>query len=299
MKPKVDPNSIKIIQFGVGSFTKQGGKFFAVPVNASVKQALHEMVKATFEAMKKDSAQSKEYDPSDEQAAKKYLHFPINHAWCKRLRDLHEAVNLRSSINALEKPGNISCYFAQLVDDQENRWTAVRRSSQFKGALKKNVISAITGTLEIMEQSIFLLDNDFDLIINDDTVHILRPKAFESLADLKHAILAAAASNIQKIQDELHFVNFKPIQAYAVKHIRAAQSIASIRSQNLKDIEFSTLQLACQEHGVDISTPNDQIEIDKQDVLKFLDILDRRLYTSELIPNEPERFKAASRQKIP
>lgn len=299
MQLKLDPDNTEITQFGVGSFTKQGGKFFAVPINVSVKQALRGMVKVTFEAMKKDSAQSKQYDPSDEQAAKKYLHFPTNHAWCKRLRDLHEAVNLRSSINALKNPADISYYFAKLADDQENRWTAVRRSSQFKGALKKSVISEITGTLGIVDQSIFLLDSDFDLIIDNDTVHILKPKAFESLANLKQIILAAAVSNIKKIKRELSFVNFDPIQAYAVKHIRAAQSIASIRSQNLKGITSKNLKLECQKYNVNVSINNGQIEINRQDVSEFLDILDRRLYTDGLIPNKPERFKAASRKKLP
>lgn len=76
------------------------------------------------------------------------------------------------------------------------------------------------------------MDNDFDFIIQNDLIHILRPSGLEFTAQLQKAIMDAVPANIASIASEIDFVNFDSISQYAQNHPRAARYIASIKSQS-------------------------------------------------------------------
>lgn len=299
MKLEFDLENVTVTEFGVGRDEGDARTFAAVPVDADVQAALREMVQATWEALQNEEDGPVRYEPSEKHGSTEYCYVPLADEMASALRELHEATNLRSDAEALADPTNVFCYFVRLTDKENRRLTALRRASQFKGVLKKRLIQFVSDTLKLIRDDVFKLDTDFDLLVDDDRVHILRPSGFEFVGKLQQAILGAVPENIEAIRKELPFVDFTGIEAYAAKHTRAARYLASIRTQkSTKDIDKSLLEKACKQAGVEVSDSNGKLTIAVGHEMGFLELLDRRRYELELVKGQPERFKAAKRTRL-
>ena len=214
------------------------------------------------------------------------------------LVNLHKAVNLPVFATAMKNPNTILCYFVRLIDQEGKRLTGLRQATYFKGVLNKKLLRIIDDTLMLVEDRVFKLDNDFDLLIDSDRLHIWRPKAFETMNEMKQTILDAVHNNVEELKREIPHVDFEAIESYASKHTRAARSLASIRRQNVKDIESHLLQDLCRRTGIEFEDVDGKMYIPKRHIMGFLGILDRRRYGIELIQDSPEFYKAASRLKL-
>ena len=124
------------------------------------------------------------------------------------------------------------------------------------------------------------------------------PSAFEFLGRLKQAILNAVPDNLSAIASDLAFVEFSGIEQYAKSHPRAARYLASIRSQTLQGVDQQSLEALCQSTGVAFQNANGKIEVVSGSEMGFLEVLDRRRYHLQLVPNQPEQFRASSRTRI-
>jgi hypothetical protein len=294
-----DLKSIATVQFGVGRDEIGGQRFVEMPVDGRVQDALREMVEATWTSMREHSATPERYDPSEKHAAVEYLHLPVTDRWAEAMRALHTAHNLDMDSQALTDPTDVFCYFSRMTDRAGSRLTALRRATQFKGSLKSRFIRLATDALKLVQDRLFRLDSDFDLLIDSANLHILRPASFEFAARLQPAILSAVPENVALIQKDLPFVDFTGIEEYANKHPRAARYLASIQSQGEgRKVDLVRLKRQCRNTGVEFVHANGKISVSDENVLGFLEVLDRRRYDVELVKGEPERFKAASRQKI-
>lgn len=145
----------------------------------------------------------------------------------------------------------------------------------------------------------FKLDNDFDLLVDSQSVHILRPSGFEFAGQLQDAILNAVPKNVAALQKDLAFVDFAAVQAYAGAHPRAARYLASIRAQKVtKNIDKNALKRLCKDTGVEVKESKGKLLVGNDHIMGFLEVLDRRRYELELVKGTPERFRAASRRKL-
>lgn len=301
MKLAFDINKVTLVEFGVGRDDGNGQTFVAVPVDAKVQTALREMTQATWQTMQQDEDGPTKYEPSDKHASIEYLYLPLADDLAAGVRDLHQAVNLPLDTAALTAPADVFCYFVRLTDNKQRTLTALRRATQFKGIVKnKNRLVRLTDdTLQIVEDTIFKLDSDFDLLIDAKNVHILRPSGFEFAGKLQQAILGAVPGNVAAIKTELTFIAFDSIELYATKHPRAARYLASIRGQEeMKNIDKTALKKLCNSTGVDVSESKGKITISGGHEMAFLQVLDRRRYQLELVKDKPEKFVAASRKAI-
>jgi hypothetical protein len=301
MKLEFDLGDVTVTAFGVGRDDRDGQTFVAVPVDAKVQSALREMVQGTWDAMNKGGDGPAKYEPSEKHAGTEYLYLPLGDELATSVRDLHQAATLDINAAALSDPSDVFCYFARLTDKKQRRLTALRRATQFKGVLKsKNrLVRMLDDTLEIIEDTVFKLDNDFDLLIDAKNVHILRPSGFEFAGKLQQAILDAVPENIKAIGKDLTFVEFDGIEAYARKHPRAARYLASIRGQEeTKNIDKSLLKRLCKQTGVEIAESKGKVVVTGGNEMGFLEVLDRRRYEVSLVKEKPERYRAASRRKI-
>lgn len=301
MKVDFDFENVGLTEFGVGLDNGNGQSFVAVPVDVAVQSVLREMVEATLGAMQKDEDGPGKYEPSEKHGATEYLYLPLDDDLAVSVRQLHEAVNLAVNAKALSDPTNVFCYFARLTDKKGRHLTALRRATQFKGVLKSknHLVRMLDDTLKVIEDTVFKLDNDFDLLVDGSNVHILRPSAFEFAGHLQQAILDAVPENVKAIAKDLAFVAFESIQTYASKHPRAARYLASIRAQKeTKSIDKALLKKLCKQTGVEITDSKGEITVTDGHEMGFLEVLDRRRYELELVKGSPERFKAGSRKKI-
>jgi hypothetical protein len=289
---------VRATEFGVGRDDHGGQSFCFIPVDGDVQAALREMAEATWQAMDEMNDSPPSYEPSEKYAGTEYVQLPLQDDFGTSMRELHQANNLPINAMALSDPGKIYCYFARLMDQQGRRLTALRRATQFKGVLRSRLIRLVTDALKLVEDKIFKLDNDFDLLIDATDIHILRPSGFEFASGLQEAVLDAVPENVKFIQRDLKFVDFTSVQAYASKHPRAARYLASIRSQDTKNVDKGALKKLCKSTGVTIGTSNGKITVEESHVMGFLEVLDRRRYELELVKGSAERFKAASRRRI-
>jgi Domain of unknown function (DUF4868) len=153
--------------------------------------------------------------------------------------------------------------------------------------------------MKLVEDDVFKLDRDFDLLIDANNVHVLRPKSFELVSELQTAILNAVPTNVRAIERQLEFVDFAGIQAYATRHPRAARYLASIRDQQIHNISRRALTDYCRANGVELQRVGRKIAVSDDHVMAFLEILDRRRYEVNLVADAPpELFRAGSRQKV-
>jgi len=294
-----DLQNVIVTEFGVGRDDGHSTSFVAVPVNGEAQRILREMVVATWEALHKNVDHLAKYEPSEKHGNTECLYLPLNDQLSASVRELHEAANIALDSHALTDASTVSCYFVRLTDNKNRRLTALKRASQFKGILKKHLLRFVTDSLQLIEDRVFKLDNDFDVVIDSANVHILRPKAFEFIGNLEAAILKAVPHNVTSLQKDLSFVNFVSVQRFAENHPRAARYLASIREQKeTKNIDMKALRKHCKDMGVEVRVVSGKLTVNEGHEMKFLEVLDRRLYGIELVKGQPERFKATSRKKI-
>ena len=301
MTLKFDLDEVTVTEFGVGRDQDGDQTFVAVPVDADVQSALREMVQATLDAIEKDEDGPAPYQPSEKHGATEYLVLPLDDDLAESVRTLHDAAQLDIDTNALADPTDVFCYFARLTDSKKRRLTALRRATQFKGILKSKgrLIRMLDNTLQMIEDTVFKLDNDFDLLVDSANVHILRPAGFEYTGKLRQAILDAVPDNIKAIKKDIAFVEFDGIEAYAAKHPRAARYLASIRTQaEAQNIDKFALKKLCKSTGVEITEAKGKIRVSADHEMAFLEVLDRRRYQLELVKGEAERYRAGSRRRI-
>lgn len=298
MPAQFDLGTTKVTEFGVGIDDANGERFVVVPVDAETQAVLRQMVFETRSAMKEADSEVTTYNPSQKHAAQENLHLPLNHALAENIRRIHQANNLDSDPSALEGPDDVFCYFTRLSDGKGSYLTAIRRATSFKGILKSNLLRLINDALRFVDDKVFRLDRDFDLLVDAAGVHILRPAGFEFVGGLREAVMGAAPANIKAIKADLPFVEFATIETFALRHPRAARYLASIRQQETKNIDKSNLKRLCKSTGVNVTEVNGKLVVEDDSIMDFLGVLDRRLYWLELIKGSPESFRAASRTKI-
>lgn len=294
-----DFDAIRTVQFGVGRDDGGAHAFHRIVVDESVQSALGEMANTTWTAMQGLTDDPVRYEPSEKHAGLEHVFLPLDNDLAVRMRLLHQAVNIDIDQDALGDTDSIFCYFAKFTDEDGNELTALRRASQFKGMLKSRLIQWVTDAMKLVEDNVFKLDTDFDLLIDNQAVYILRPSGFEFAGKLQEAILGAVAANAATLQDELPFVQFDSVSEYASTHPRAARYLASIRSQQeVARIDRQHLVDACAATGVSINTEGDRIVVGERDIMGFLEVLDRRRYEVKLVPDEPEQYRAPSRTRL-
>jgi len=289
--------AIRTVEFGVGRDMDGEAAYTLVSVDEEVQSALREMVEATISQL--DELEPDRFNPAEKYASRDHVWLPLEDELAARIRTLHEAANLATEASAVDRPGEIDHYFVRLTDRDGRVLTAVRRAAQFKGVLRSRLIRLVSDSLRMVEDDVFKLDQDFDLITDGDEVHVLRPTSFEFLGQLQDAILAAVPANVVELQKQLSYVDFSPIEEYSSHHPRAARYIASIRAQGgLTGIDRDALVRLCEVTNVNVENSDEHVVVGDHDVMGFLEVLDRRRYEIELVLGSPEHFKASSRSRL-
>jgi len=299
MSAAFDQKNVTVTEFGVGLETEGKQRFILVPVDKGVQDALHEMVAETQAAMKRVEQTAIAFDPGEKYESREHLEIPLADDLSSQLRMIHTATNMPIETDALENPENVFCYFARMTDAKGHKLTGVRRATTFKGVLKSRLVRLATDALKIVDEKVFKLDHEFDLLVEGTDVEILHPAGFVFVGALEEEIRNATPKNIKAIKADLPFVDFGPIEAYALKHSQAARYIAAIRTRKeAKNIDKSYLKRLCKSTGVNIEDVDGKLKVEPESIMGFLRVLDRRNYQVELVKGSPESYQAGSRKPI-
>lgn len=290
---------VTIIEFGVCEGSLRNGESTLVPVDADVQALLHDMVIDTFTATGvADGTALEDYEPSQEHGHNSKLALPLDSPLAVVLREFAAVPNRPIDADAMEEPKTITAYFCVMHDQEGNALVAIRRSAQFKALLEARLIQFIDDTLRAVDDHVFKLDHDFDLVIVDNTVLINRVTAFELLAEIDEEVQAAAVENTQRLQMILPFIEFDGLAEYVRQHKRAARVVAALRSRDdLSQTSITNLRKECKRSGVEIHLKDGKLIPEPGHELAFLQMLDRRRYAVSLITGTWEQYEAPNRKE--
>lgn len=297
MTPIFEPEAPITIEFGVGRESESTRDFFHVATNDAVDSVLIEMLHETFRQINQSEVPPQRYDPADTPAAHAYLQLPLDDDLAEPLRDLFRTTNFEYDNAFPDDLADVFCYFAKFAEGNVTRYLCLRRATQFK-TVRKKLLRFGSDALEVMSSRVYQLNNEFDLIVDDTAVHIIRPEGFRVLAQIELASEEAVTANIKAIRDACPYVEWGSIEEYATGKPRVARLLASIRSAgHAENISKTRLVAACAHVNVPL-VDGDQITVPESSIKDFLEVLNRRRFASDLVLSEREFYWASNRQRV-
>jgi hypothetical protein len=287
---------IQSVEFGVCLYTDENESYRIVPCDQGVQDALKEMLADTLAALNKEGTEIADFSPAEKYAPNERLRLSLESDLVQKHREIFAAENLPPDTHGLDSPAQLASYFAVFRDPGGNKLMAFRRAAQFKGVVKKHLVTFINDALRLVEDSLFKLDTDFDFVIYDNQILIWRPGGFIFTADMDNQIAACAAVNVDRISEDIACVDFVGLKEFVSKHKLAMRLVAAIKSRNdLAAISLKCLKASCKANKVEFVVKNGMLVPGEGSEMDFLQLLDRRLYTLILIEKQPETYLAASR----
>lgn len=293
---KFNFDHIQTVEFGVCMGSEDGESYRIVPADQSVQSALIEMLRATMSQLFNAEERIDDFSPAGKYSSTERLKLSLDSDLVTKHKAVFESENLQTDTHGLADPGKIISYFAVFRDNAGSKLMGFRRAAQFKGVVKKNLITLLNDTLKIVEDHLFKLDNDFDFVIYDNQILIWRPSGFIFTAGMDEHIAASAAKNVNEVAKAVTFVDFTSLKGFVSKHKLSMRLIAAIRSRDdLAAISKRRLKAECKEAGLKVSDVKGMLSPQEGSEYGFLMLLDRRRYTVTLIEKKPETYEAPSR----
>ena len=296
-----DLTTPETVEFGLGYDTDEGPGFSLVAVDESVQRELRGIIDTTLNNRADLVADPPEYDPANRYGENDYFFLGLEREEAGVFKQIIDENNLITMSSVLEEYETMYFYFARLTDSSGRRLIAIRRTTQFKGQLKKRnrLLRMMDDTLKLVDHPIFSLNDDFDILVDHQNVHVFRPRGFDVIAETQERVMGSVGTNIKQIQDQIPFVDFDGISEYASKHVWAARLISSIQSAGFaQGVDKDKLLSLCRSNGVDVKLNKKILEIDEGDEVAFLEVLARRRYEIALTNDGSERYRALNRQKL-
>lgn len=294
-----DQRDVRTTQFGIGRLDGDSRRYTLVPADGDVQEALRTMTSQTVRELKKKADSRSMFDPADKHGRREHLYVPLQDELATPLRGLHDAENLMIDSRSLDEPADAFCYFTRLTDHGGRRITGIRRAAQFKAVRRRHMLKFYNDSMRMATEPMFQLNEEFDVIVDSEFVHILNPSGFRSLAQVDATLAESVRKNISTISDGIPFADWDAVQDYAYRKPRAAALLSSIRTNRFyAGIDRTLLVTLCRNTGVEVEESDGKIIIPERSILDFLEVLDRRRYEIHVVEESAEQYRAASRRKI-
>lgn len=296
----IDIGTIASVNFGIA--LRDNGNLHFVPTDAGLKDALKEMIKGTVAAFNTAHGDWQAYDISEDYGQRRRVYCSRDDEYMAVFSALFDAGALDDLTNLSDHVNDIDYYFAEITDNQARRIVGVKKATQFKGTVKaKNrLVRMIDDTLSMIEDTVFKLDNEFDVLITDVNIYILNDANMQHLADITSRVAATATNKIQTIEDILTFLDLSRIKEKIEKHPRVARYAASIAKNPLTaNFKRDKIVALAQQHGIvfkELETGKLQCRV--HDEAKLMELLDARRYHLDLADNGGDPYRATGRQKV-
>lgn len=302
MIPGFDTDKIVHVEFCLASDSDNAERHVQVPVDTNVKNMLLYMLHQTVNELWPDeNATLSTFELSEKYGSKEALSAPIAGDGFDKVREIYAEQNLAIDSSALNNTRDLLYYFVSFVDDAGRKIVGVKRASQFKAILSAQyrLIRWVDDSLRAIPDNIFKLDNDFDFIIGQENIYILRPSGFEYISDVAALASEKAKEKANALSGVITFADFSSIAEYSSTHKRAARLISAISIRNdLASIQKEKLLLAAQQTRVELEKVDGKIRPKSGHEIGFLELLDNRRYTTSLTDDAPTPFVASSRQAL-
>lgn len=288
------------IEFGICTIIEGQQAIVRIPIDDSVRTMLYDMHEEFYNAYFGIEVDPEQYQPSEKYGTTEKLIIPLNNENLASLQELYNQNNIPIANVALGEIANsITYYFAIFRHRNGSKQIAVKRPSTFKGLLRKKLIQFIDDTLQVLPDNVFKLDNDFDFVIHENLIDILHPTGFNFIANIDEEILRSAAATTRQLTARIQFINFNYLADFVGHSKTAAKLVASIKSRDdLERTSQEKLLEKCARIGVNVREENGQLMPEENDIVRFLEILDRRGYDFDITDDQPEIYVASSRKRV-
>ncbi|MDC0610224.1 DUF4868 domain-containing protein [Vibrio sp.] len=275
--------------------------FQSAPTDLNIKSALRQMLMLTANEFNDVDAEILPYEVSEKYSSKEILHTVLHDPIFDEVIEIRDLDDTGINPDSINNPALIPYYRVRFYDSDNNVVVAVRKASYFKSILKQRsrLVRLVDDSLESCEDSIFKLDFDFDFLIVNDDVYILRPANFESIVNLGDEVLERAADKVDTLEESLDFIDFDNIRDLVGRSKRAARLVISVSSRDdLDQISEDNIIELSERTGVELVEDDGLLRPRDGEEIEFLEVLDRRRYVVELIDGNQEAYRAPSRQPI-
>lgn len=286
--------------FGIHVPDADDVKHCVVPSTPEARSVFVEAAEATIGKITSQLSEAppEPYQPTEKYKSGEYSVLPITDPLAAELSRIYAAEPefCDGDISLVQQA---SYYFAQLEDDDGRRLVALREASRFKILSQSHfLLSWMDESLRPAPSTMFKVDNSFDVLIEEDTAHIVNADAFVRITNQKQVILDSVPNTAERLAADTPFLSTDSIVAYARSHSRAAGYLASIVSSGRHlGLDVNRLRTFCDRNGVSVEERDGVLSVQESDVMAFLEIMDRRRYDVDLSDGEPERYVAASRRR--
>jgi hypothetical protein len=273
-------------------------QFWQVPVDGDVQEALQEMLASTVAQLQLDN-DIPLFEPGEKYAAIEPSTVRLDAEYMERVRAIYETDHFPTNPDSLSEVGELAFYFAAFHDSQDRKLVGIRRASQFKGIVRarNRLVSMIDDTLKLVERDVFRLDQDFDYLVSETDVLILRPSGFEYTAAVEGAMTEHAAEMLESLTNTVACVDFESLQDFVTTHRRAARLVASLHARaDISQTSLSLLKRGCKANQIEFALSDGRLSPDEGSEMAFLEFLDRRRYPFNLVNGQQEYYVAASRR---
>lgn len=298
-----DPTNIALVTL-VGYFEAAGGqqkRHVQIPIAPEVQDELKVMLDLTLLklGLPQSAGQLPDFSPAEKYSGEEPCKLPLATDYMADVAAVLSLQNLPSNTNALQAIDELRYYYAIFSDNQGRSLYTFRRAGTFKGVTKSKLAFIQNGLLTMVEGNIFRLDSDFDYVVDSQTIYVLRHSGFEFTTNVHVQMLQAAGNNATAVAATVSYLNMGGIAAYASKHSRAARLLAAVRARaDLHLLDRALFEAACQQNGILlVQDGNGAVGPAAGHEYEFLQMIDRRIYTATLIPQQAERYEAASRTR--
>lgn len=296
-------NDFHQISFGV-CFQVDGEIFhYRIPIDDSVREALVEMRNDFTSVYDGISEDVEDFSPTEKYGTTEKLRANLNLHYLTSMNNLFHHQNPPvNNVDLSEYLPNVEYYYGEFIHNNGAKTIGVKRPNQFKALLKKKIVRLTDDTLKAVEDNVFKLDNDFDILIHDTHVEILHPAGFIFISDLEGEILNGVNAATTQIGQAIQFINFQSIAQFVTNTNarRAAKLLASIKARNdLHLTDQHKLREKCAHLGIPLVDDGNGVftTLDEK-IVDLLEVLDRRSYEYDITVNdEIEIYVAASRKK--
>lgn len=289
------------IEFGVCLDDEKSEKRFFVPADKNVLSVLEKMLMATLaQIFPAGKSAPVAYELSEKYSSTERLKASLTSYWAIKLKEIYQAEGLESSTSALSDPGIMIYYSATFRDKAGKKIVAIKRASKFKATVGKSLVQLINDEIRLIEKDVFRLDTDFDFILTEKEALILKPSAVEYVGNIDAHVGEKIKAKAIELGTRIDFVDFSGLANFVVTKKRSARLIAAIHTHNdLEKIDKDRFITHAQKMGIELQHGKDgKISPKSGHEQKFLEMLDRRLYSCDFVIDEEQRYWAGNRKKL-
>ena len=214
-------------------------------------------------------------------------------------RSLYEEDGWPTGANALSDPTQVVYYFGAFRDNQGRKLIGVKRAAQFKGTVKKRLVSLLDDTPRMVSNKTFRLEDDFDFLITCGHVFILRPDGFERVGEIEAMASAKAKTMASNLSNSIKFLDFAGLANFVATHKRGARLVVALSHRtDLGSISRAKFCKAAKESDVKLQTVGRKLAPIAGHEIGCLQLLDDRRYTTALVKGKTRAFVANSRRPV-